>query len=1071
MSDSKKKAEAENPLAKAIKGLQLRGIGPALMGGRIADIAIHPHKRSTWYLAVGSGNLWKTTNAGVTWTPIFDDQASYSLGCVTLDPTNPDIVWLGTGENVSGRHVGWGHGVFRSRNGGAAWDCMGLEKSEHIGKILVDPRDGNTVFVAAEGPLWSAGGERGVYKTTDGGQSWTAVLTIDENTGVTDIVFDPSNPDTLYAAAYQRRRKVATFMGGGPNSGIYKSTDGGTNWRRISQGLPKGDMGKIGLSVTAADPSLVYATIEASEDEKGFYRSQDKGESWEKRNSYISGGTGPHYYQVIEASPTDPDLIYQMDVFVHVTRDGGKNFSVMETGKEKHSDNHALWIDPDDGQHLLLGCDAGLYESFDEGGSWRHFPNLPISQFYRLAVDNSEPFYNILGGAQDLGTLFGPSRTLNTEGVRNQDWYVPMGADGYHVAFDPEDPETMYVEWQIGNLYRYDRRSEEAVDIKPFPEPGDPPERWNWDTPVIISPHNPKRLYYASQRVWRSDDRGDSWTAVSGDLTRNINRYELELMGRVWSVDDLYDTGAMSQYSSISNLSESPLVEGLLYVATDDGLIQVSEDGGANWRRAAALPNVPDHAFIQCVRASEHDANTVFAIADAHKMGDYDPYIFVSRDRGRQWNAIRGDLPDGTILWAVEQDHVAPNLLFLAAEFGLYATLNGGTNWHKLGGIPTIAFRDLKLQRRDNDLIGATFGRGFYVLDDYTALRELADKITSEVHLFPVRDAWWYVPYEPMQARGQPTLGSTSFKAANPPFGALFTYHLSEDILSGQKARRKREKEAAKAGDSVPFPGWEQLRAEANEPEPQLLLLIRDAAGAPLRWISGKTEAGLHRANWDLRLAPPDPINLETGGFQSPWMGPPQGPLVAPGSYSVELHLATNDGLRSLSGPQSFEVKPVPTIADTDFQAEAAFQRRTADLMRQVAGANKELDRAKERVRHLKAALIETPQADETLFVRTNNLAALLNGLQERLTGDAAREKLNEPKSPTIQERVGRVVWTDWKTRHAATKTQHRNVDLAASDFATWQQELAGLLDGELAALERDLAAVGAPWTPGRRLV
>jgi photosystem II stability/assembly factor-like uncharacterized protein len=401
---------------------------------------------------------------------------------------------------------------------------MGLERSEHIGKILVDPRNSDIVFVAAEGPLWAAGGHRGLFKTTDGGATWLQVLEIDENTGITDVEFNPSDPDVMYAAAYQRRRHIWSLLGGGPQSGIYKSTDGGDTWRRVDLGLPHGDMGKIGLAVTPAAPELVYATVEADDSARGFYRSTDRGESWERRNSYISGGTGPHYYQEIEASPIDPDVVYQMDVFIHVTRDGGERFTNLGTGREKHSDNHAMWIDPEDGSHHLVGTDAGLYETFDDGTTYRHFENLPISQFYFLALDNSEPFYNILGGAQDLGTLFGPARTMNVEGVSNRDWYVPLGADGADVTFDPNDPHTFYIETQQGNLYRYDRRSEEALDIQPQPAPGEAPERWTWNAPILISPHAANRLYFASQRVWRSDDRGNSWTAISGDLRRALRQ-------------------------------------------------------------------------------------------------------------------------------------------------------------------------------------------------------------------------------------------------------------------------------------------------------------------------------------------------------------------------------------------------------------------------------------------------------------------------------------------------------------------------------------------------------------------
>ncbi|MBV7335172.1 glycosyl hydrolase [Chloroflexi bacterium TSY] len=1072
-NDEPEQSPEQKAISKAVAGLKLRSIGPALMGGRIADIAVHPTKRSTWYVAVGSGGVWKTTNAGTTWQPIFDEQSSYSIGCVTLDPSNPDIVWVGTGENASGRHVGWGDGVYRSLNGGTSWQRMGLETSEHIGNILVDPRDGNVVYVAAEGPLWSAGGERGVFKTSDGGENWVAVLDIDDHTGVTDIAFDPSNPDVIYAAAYQRRRHIWSLLAGGPGSGIYKSTDGGASWRKITEGLPEGDMGKIGLAVSPANPSLVYATIEANKEEKGFYRSQDRGESWEQRNSYISGGTGPHYYQVIEASPQNADLVYQMDVFIQVTRDGGTTFNYLETGKDKHSDNHALWIDPDNGQHLLCGTDAGLYESFDEGQTWRHFPNLPVSQFYRVALDSTVPFYNILGGAQDLGTLFGPSRTMHVEGVRNQDWYVPLGADGYHVAFDPTDPETMYLEYQNGNLFRYDRRSEEMLDIQPQPAPGDPPERWNWDAPILVSPHSPTRLYYGSQRLWRSDDRGNSWRPVSGDLTQNQNRYELALMGRIWSVDDLYDNGAMSKYGTISNLSESPLQEELLYVCTDDGLIQVSEDGGQTWREAARLPDVPTHSFIQDVEASQHDVKIVFAVADAHKIGDFAPYVFESNDQGRSWQSIVGDLPAGTIVWAVEQDHVNPDLLFLATEFGLYFTPNRGTNWFKLSGdVPTIAFRDIELQRRENDLVGASFGRGFYVLDDYSPLRHIAtDELHKEGHLFPVRDAWWYVPYLPMQARGQPTLGSTSYKAPNPPFGATFTYYLRETAMTEKEARNEAENELREQSEDVPFPGWERLRREAGERQPQVLILVRKADGQPVRWIEGPAKEGLHRISWDLRLPAPNPVDLKKPGFRFPWAIPPRGPLAAPGQYSAQLYLVSRDGLRSFGAPERFEVKAIPTLSsEIDLDEVTMFQYETGELLRRVAGANEEIERVQDRLRHMDAALLETPRVDPALFARVDALRSTFEELATRLSRDKVRQRLNEPSIPTIRERAGRVARGHWLTRQSPTETQRRNFEIASQDFAVFVRELASLIENDLAQLEAELEAAGAPWTPGRRL-
>ncbi|MEM7332411.1 MAG: glycosyl hydrolase [Chloroflexota bacterium] len=1059
-----------SPLQKAVNGLKFRAIGPALMGGRMADIAVHPVKKSTWYVAVGSGGVWKTVNAGTTWQPIFDKEASYSIACVTIDPVNHDVIWVGTGENVSGRHVGWGDGVYKSVDGGKSWKQMDIPKSEHIGKILIDPRDSGTIFVAAEGPLWSSGGERGVYKSTDGGESWTAVLKINEDTGVTDIAFDPSNPNTLYAAAYQRRRTVWAHMGGGAGSGLYKSTDGGASWRKLKTGLPKGDMGKMGLAVTPADPNLVYATIEADKKEKGFYRSTNKGESWEKRNEYISGGTGPHYYQVIEASPIDPDRVYQMDVFVHRTKDGGKNFENMETGKDKHSDNHMLWIDPDDGDHLLLGADAGLYESFDEGGSWRHFPNFPISQFYRLDVDNAEPFYNILGGAQDLGTLYGPSRTLNTEGVRNQDWWVPLGADGYHVAFDPTNPDLFYLEFQNGNIFRYDLSSHERMDIKPFPKEGEPPERWNWDAPIVISPHDSNRLYVASQRVWRSDDQGHSWTAVSPDLTRNENRYELEVGGRVWSVDDLYDMGAMSRYNTISNFSESAVAEGVLYVGTDDGLVQVSEDGGQSWRQAAPLPQVTERAFIQCVEASQHDADTVFAVADAHKFGDYAPYVFKSTDRGRSWESINGDLPENTIGWAIHQDHAEPNLLFLAAEFGIHVSINGGENWVMLkGNVPTIAFRDLRLHRRDNDLIGASFGRGFYVLDDYAPLREMAaGALEADGHLFSVRDAWWYIPYTPMQAPGQPTVGNTSFKAPNPEYGATITYHLSKQFKTQKEMRHDVEKELRKENKDIPFPGYETLHNEKNEVEPRLFILIKDENGHVIRRLKAENKEGLHRTSWDLRLSPPQPIQLKKPKIVNPWASRPKGPLVAPGQYYAEFVMVHGERIEQIGEFQSFTVKLMPNdVADVNFAEVVAFQKEVGDVMRRLMGAGQEIGRVKERFNHLLVVLNETPQADLTYFARLESYQKSVDAVNQALFGDDVRQKMSEFTAPSVQERMFRLSFGHWNTRQTPTATQRESYEISKQTVDAELSKLASLIS-ELSQIEEELADLGAPWTPGR---
>jgi photosystem II stability/assembly factor-like uncharacterized protein len=1071
-------AAANDPLSDAdrlkaaVGGLTLRAIGPAMAGGRIADIEVHPRDRSTWYVAVGSGGVWKTTNAGTTWTPVFDDQPSFSIGEITLDPRNPEVVWVGTGENVSGRHVAWGDGVYRSRDGGRTWARMGLARSEHIGRILVDPRNSNVILVAAEGPLWAGGGERGVYRSADGGATWTRVLHIDDDTGATDLEFDPSNPDVVYAAAYRRRRHVWGFLAGGPKSGIHKSADGGLTWRQVTTGLPKDHMGKIGLAVTAADPNVVYATIEAKADERGFYQSTDKGESWEKRNPYISGGTGPHYYQEIEASPTNAGLVYQVDVFLHVTRDAGRTFTMLETGRDKHSDNHAIWIDPDNGRHLIVGTDAGLYETWDEGTTFRHFPNLPIAQFYKVALSARTPFYDVLAGAQDLGTLHGPSRTFNREGIRNHDWYTPLGADGYGVAFDPRDPDLLYLMWQEGQLYRRDRRSEEAISIRPQPAEGDPPERWNWDAPLLVSAHDPHRLYYASQRLWRSSDRGDTWTPVSGDLTRGLNRYEQPFLGRVWSVDALHDTGAMSKYSTIASIAESPLDGNVLIVGTDDGLVQVSADGGQSWTRTAAMPGAPARAFINDVEASLFDARTIYVVADAHKDGDFAPYAFVSADLGRTWRSIAGDLPKGTIVWAIEQDHVDPDLLFIGAETGLYFSSNGGKNWLELaGGVPTISFRDVQLHRRETDLVGASFGRGIYILDDYTPLRGLGQAVGQEARLFPVRDAWWYVPYTPGQAAGDPGMGSDHFTAPNPPPGALLTFYLREAPTTEKERRQAAEKPLAEAGKDVAVPGFDTLRAEAAEQAPKVLIRIADAKGSPVRILDVPAKAGLHRVNWDLRGPAPDPIDLRPAGFRPPWDAPPIGPLVAPGRYSAALVIVSAAGVRSLGAPQTFEVEAVPTAPEgTDFAAAIAFQQQTAELSRRVGGASAEVARVRDRLRHMRAALVQTPRADPALFSRLDAADRSVADLGLRLSGDTARQRLSEPASPAIAARVRQVISGHWDTRMNPTTTQRRDLEIASTALTTLLRDLAALIDGDIARLEEALEKAGAPWTPGRRL-
>ncbi|MEL6987694.1 MAG: glycosyl hydrolase, partial [Bacteroidota bacterium] len=693
----KKKGDAPKPPAKKeasfVSTMKLRNVGPSFCSGRIADIAVHPNDENHWYVAVGSGGVWETKNAGITWKPIFDNYSVYSTGCITIDSNNPSTIWLGTGENVGGRHVGYGDGLYRSTDGGKSWKNMGLKKSEHLSEIIVHPDNSNVIFVAAQGPLWSKGGERGLYKSTDGGQNWKQVLGDNEWVGVTDIAMDPRDPNLMYAATWQRHRTVATYMGGGPGTAIYRSRDGGENWEKLSNGIPRSNLGKIGIAISPQQPDVIYAAIELDRRKGGVYKSTDQGSSWTKMSSTVSGGTGPHYYQELYACPHNFDRIYLMDVRIQVSNDGGKTFRRLKENK-KHSDNHAIVFRADDPDYLLIGTDGGIYESYDLADNWRFIDNLPLTQYYKVAVDDRKPFYHIYGGTQDNGSHGGPSRTDDWSGIRNADWYKTLGADGHQSATEPGNPDIIYAETQQGGMHRIDLKTGEQVYIQPQPLEGDVYERFNWDAPIIVSPHDPATIFFASQRVWKSTNRGDSWVALSDDLTRNENRIELEIMGKKQSWENPWDNYAMSNYNSITSLSQSPIDPNIMYAGTDDGIIQATTDGGKTWKKImASTMGLPSRAFVNDIKADLHDANTVYVALDNHKEGDFNPYLFKSTNNGQTWTSIKANIPERTLVWRIVQDHIDKDLLFLATEFGIYTSLNGGGKWEKIKGAPTISFR------------------------------------------------------------------------------------------------------------------------------------------------------------------------------------------------------------------------------------------------------------------------------------------------------------------------------------------------------------------------------------------
>jgi len=1060
------------PVTKELlAGLELRGIGPAVTSGRIADIAVVPGHPETWWVAAASGGVWRTTDAGTTWTPVFDGEGSYSIGCLAVDPSNPHVVWVGTGENNSQRSVSFGDGVYRTRDDGQHWERVGLAGSEHIGRIAIDPRDSDVVWVAAQGPLWRSGGDRGLYRTTDGGKSWERVLFVSDDTGINEVWLDPRDPDTVYASAYQRRRHVWTLVDGGPESAIYKSDDGGKTWRKIQAGLPSVDMGRIGMCVSPANPDVLYAIVEAARDEGGVYRSTDRGETWEKRSDYMS--SSPQYYNELVCDPTDPDRVYSMDTFLHVSEDGGKTWRKVPE-RFKHVDNHALWIDPSDTRHMIAGCDGGVYETHDRGRTWRFFANLPVTQFYRVTVDNAEPFYTVYGGTQDNATLGGPSRTTDIAGITNADWFVTVFGDGFETQVDPQDPNIVYSQYQYGGLVRYDRRTGEMVDIQPQPAPDEEPLRWNWDSPLLISPHSHTRLYFGAQKLFRSDDRGDSWRAVSPDLTRRIDRNTLEVMGRVWSVDAVAKNRSTSYYGNLVALDESPLREGLLYVGTDDGMIQISEDGGEHWRGVPTetLPGAPRLAYVSSIRADRHDPDTVYVTLDNHKMGDFTPYVYRSTDRGRTWTSIRGDLPDREIAWSIQQDHVKAGLLFLGTEFGIWTSLGGGGHWVKLtGGMPTIAVRDVDIQRRENDLVLATFGRGFYILDDYTPLRELDPELLErEAALFPVRDALWYVQSRRLGLRRKAFQGDGYFAAPNPPFGAVFTYYLREKLETRRERRWRREKELAEAGKPVRYPPWDELRAEDREREPRVLLAVRDASGTVVRHIEGSREKGIHRVAWDLRYPALTPIELEKKGEPAPWDEPPKGRLAPPGEYSVTLEKVVDGVTTRLAGPVRFRVVPLAYrgLSAARMEEAMAFAADVAELRRAVRGAARALEEAKRRLDHLEAAALATPAGSEAALERIRDLRERLADLEVELRGDRTVASRQEPTLPGLVSRVERIAGSVWYATGGPTATQRQAYDWIAARFGPVLEQLRTAVETDLAALERELESEGAPWTPCR---
>ena len=1063
----------KNPasIESAFSNIALRNLGSAHTGGRISDFAVVPNHPEQYYVGVAAGGVWKTENAGTTWTPIFDKYGSYAVGVVELDPNNANVLWVGTGENNAQRSVADGDGVYKSIDGGKTFKNMGLKNSGHISQILIDPRNSQVIYVAAQGPLWSDGGDRGLYKSIDGGENWSRILKIDKYTGINEVVFNRENPDEMIASSYQRRRHVWTLINGGPGSAIHKTVNGGKTWKKLSGGLPASELGRIGLAASKSEPNTVYAIIEANKHDKGVYRTTNFGESWEKRSNYLT--SSPQYYQEMLVDPTNAERLFVMDTFTKMSVDGGKTFTSLAF-KARHVDDHALWINEEHTNHMRIGGDGGIYESFDNGQHWNHLRNLPITQFYRIAADNDLPFYNVYGGTQDNNTLGTAVRNTSQEGITNADWWVTLGGDGFEPAIDPTNPNIVYSQYQYGGLARIDRQTREKTYITPQPAVNENDYRWNWNSPLLISPHNHQTLYYGAEKLFRSDDRGESWQAISGDLSQKIDRNKLKVMDRVWSIDAIAKNDSTSTYGSLIALDESKLKKDLIAVGSDDGLIHVTENGGKKWRRYHKFADVPDMSLVEDLIFSQHDENVLYAVFDNHKRGDSKPYVLKSSNKGKSWKSISANLPTRGTVHTIVEDHIDKNLLFVGTEYGLFFSQNGGKKWSSLKGkFPTIAVRDLEIQPRENDLLVGTFGRGIYVLDDYSLLRTKESNLKkTEATLFPIKDTPIFIKTRRWggYSSDKGMMGDQFFIAENPVYGVTFTYYLRDDYKTLKAQRASKETKLSKAGKDTPYPSWSELHKEKNEESRSVWIQVKDSTGKDIQRVDAKSSKGLHRVAWDFRLASIDPIAL-TKPAASPWGSSPNAPLAMTGEYTAQLMKREKGVVSQISAPMRFKLTElgVGELVAKDRKALHDFQKQTAKLKSNISGANNFVNGMKKRLKYAMKALDVTPLSTPDQDKVAREIQAKLLNINVLLNGDSIKASANEKSPVGLRARIGSIIGGHWDAQAAPLGMYKEAYTIADKQYQALVETIREV-DSSLTNLETDLANLDAPWTPGRKL-
>ncbi len=1001
-------AQDTSTLELVLSQLEWRNIGPAIMGGRIDDFAVVESNPHIAFVATASAGVWKTSNNGVTWKPLFDDQPISSIGNIAVAASDPSILWAGTGEPANRQSSSWGDGVYKSTDGGESWSHMGLENTHHIGGVHIHPRNPDIVYVAAIGHLWGPNEERGIYKTTDGGKTWTNTKFIDENTGFIDLAMDPESPDTLYAAAYQRRRRAYGFNGGGPSGGLYKTTDGGASWKKLTEGLPSGDMGRIGIDIYRKDPRIVYAIIQNKEG--GIFRSEDKGASWTRMSDT---NPRPMYYSTIRIDPQNDQRIWVMGSRMFYSEDGGKTF-VDDRVTMIHGDFHAMWINPDNSNHMLLGSDGGIHYSYDRGLTWDFVNTLALGQFYEVGYDMDTP-YNIYGGLQDNGSWGGPVRTRYQQGITNEDWFRVGGGDGFYTQIDPNDPTTVYVESQNGNLRRLDLESLETKSIRPEPEDGEDRYRFDWNSPVLLSPHDATTIYYGGNRLFTSKNRGDVWTR-SVDLTKNMDRDEMPIMGVMPSDETLSRNDGISSYGQIITISESPLQAGLLYVGTDDGNLQVSRDGGESWTNVfKGLTGVPDPTYVSRVVASRYAEGRVYATLDGHRNDDFGTYVFVSDDHGKSWRRITSGIPEGHTMNVIREHPRNENLLVLGGELGAYVSFDRGAMWHELTGpLPRVPVDDITIHPRENDLILATHGRSIWVLDDMTPLENMSESVMSaDLHLFEIRDA---IGYRSFRHKGN--TGHKMFIAPNPPEGALVFYYVKE------------------------------------ESESEVHIVVTDAAGQVVRELEGSGQRGLNRANWDLRYDAVIP-DSSTGGFG----GPPPGPRVLPGTYTVKVMLGDHEAMRSVS-----------VSDDPNVRATSSDRRAHLDYLLELRGLISEMHESHQMAADLDEQLTSLGASLDKADTAPESVTTALAAAQEKVSEAARLLSRDEGRRgfggggprPLFQRMSRRARAVDGYTE-APSAQQKSQLTAWSREVTERKSALDAAVSGEVAALNRAMEKSAVP--------